>query len=324
MTKVSVLIPVHNTADYLEKCLESVRGQTLGDIEILCVNDGSTDRSPELLRQAAREDARIRLTDWQDCRGVSAARNFALDNAIGEYIYFIDSDDWLDEDYLEAMVERSDALRADILMNTSYVQEYPDTGKRAFSSFDNFSSEGRFEPSAKIQRLLPPIIWARLYRRSFLQRHFLRFPPVKGGGEDIYFTGAGDLLLPEIFVFKGPYYHYLQRADSVAHQREKGFHYIENFRLLYLFLQEKQIPLDGVKLFFIESLVLDSEVKFNFVKAYLTEIADIARRNREIYNDLEWFLLDLMQNTPDYDAFRSRCHPDISMNFLRHRMRQRT
>ena len=93
MTKVSVLIPVHNTADYLEKCLESVRGQTLSDIEILCVTAGSTDRSPELLRQAAREDARIRLTHWQDCQGVSAARNFALAKAIEEYIKIIDSDD---------------------------------------------------------------------------------------------------------------------------------------------------------------------------------------------------------------------------------------
>ena len=93
--KVSVIIPVYNTAPYLHEALESITMQTLKELEIIIVNDGSTDGSGEIIREAARKDERIKVYE-QENQGQSIARNVGLDHAIGEYIYFMDSDDLLE------------------------------------------------------------------------------------------------------------------------------------------------------------------------------------------------------------------------------------
>ena len=92
--KISVVIPVYNVADYLSRCLESLRRQTLLDIEIICVNDGSTDNSDEIIREQMKIDSRIQLIDKQNA-GVAAARNTGIDAATGDMIVFLDPDDYL-------------------------------------------------------------------------------------------------------------------------------------------------------------------------------------------------------------------------------------
>ena len=100
MSKVSVIIPVYNTDKYLRECIESVISQTLQDIEILLINDGSTDNSGEICDEYAKKDLRIKVFH-QTNLGVSAARNNGIDNAEGEYLYFLDSDDMIGENFLE-------------------------------------------------------------------------------------------------------------------------------------------------------------------------------------------------------------------------------
>lgn len=104
MPKVSVIIPVYNVEKYLGECLDSVLRQTLKDIEIICVDDGSTDGSPKMLAEYAAKDSRIRIIT-QPNGGLSAARNAGMDAANGKYIYFLDSDDWIVPDALEQSVE---------------------------------------------------------------------------------------------------------------------------------------------------------------------------------------------------------------------------
>lgn len=101
MTKVSVLVAVYNTADYLPQCLDSLLAQTVTDIEVLCVDDGSTDASPAILQQYAERDQRIKPTFLKENTGLAHARNVALRQATGEYVCFVDSDDWLARDALE-------------------------------------------------------------------------------------------------------------------------------------------------------------------------------------------------------------------------------
>ncbi|MDR2743753.1 MAG: glycosyltransferase, partial [Desulfovibrio sp.] len=101
--KVSVIIPVYNTELYLRRCLDSVCGQTLRDIEIICVNDGSPDNCGEILREYAAKDARMRVIDFPENRGASAARNAGMDAAQGEYIGFVDSDDYMDLNFYEEL-----------------------------------------------------------------------------------------------------------------------------------------------------------------------------------------------------------------------------
>ena len=95
--KLSLIVPVYNTRAYLEKCMESLLNQTWTDLEILCVNDGSTDYSGEILDKFARRDSRVQVIS-QENRGLSAARNAGLRRATGEYVCFVDSDDVLELD----------------------------------------------------------------------------------------------------------------------------------------------------------------------------------------------------------------------------------
>jgi len=112
--KVSVIIPVYNTASYLRRCLDGVAGQTLQDIEIICVNDASTDDSPTILQKYAAGDPRVRCIDFAENKGVSSARNAGIDAACGEYIGFVDSDDYPEYNFYEKLYVAAKKADADV------------------------------------------------------------------------------------------------------------------------------------------------------------------------------------------------------------------
>lgn len=114
MIKVSVIIPVYNVENYLKECLDSVINQTLKEIEIICINDGSTDNSGEILQKYKKKDSRISVYEKVN-GGLSSARNTGLSKAIGKYIYFMDSDDYLETEALEILFNQSEKLTLDIL-----------------------------------------------------------------------------------------------------------------------------------------------------------------------------------------------------------------
>ena len=117
MPKLSVIIPVYNTEKYLTKCLNSVCNQTLFDIEIICINDCSTDKSFEIVKQFALKDKRIKHLDLKENKGASNARNLGINEAKGEFIAFLDSDDYPERNdfyeklYLKAKEENSDIIK---------------------------------------------------------------------------------------------------------------------------------------------------------------------------------------------------------------------
>ena len=115
MPKISVIITVYNVEKYLSRCLDSVVNQTFKDLEIICVNDGSTDNSAEILDRYASKDKRIIIINQKN-GGLSAARNTGLRHASGQYIGFVDSDDWIDIDYYECLVGLAEKNNADIVM----------------------------------------------------------------------------------------------------------------------------------------------------------------------------------------------------------------
>ena len=114
MNKVSIIVPVYNIEKYLAKCLDSLINQTLEDIEIICVNDGSTDNSAEILNEYAQKDCRIKIIN-QDNAGLSAARNTGINAANGEYIGYVDSDDWIDLNFYEKLYNAAKDTDADIV-----------------------------------------------------------------------------------------------------------------------------------------------------------------------------------------------------------------
>lgn len=118
---ISVIVPVFNVEPYLRNCLDSILAQTLEDFEILCVNDASSDGSGAILLEYAEKDNRVHVTTFERNQGISVVRNHALGLAKGEYIYMIDSDDWIDPTYLEEMYSHAEATGQDVVVNCEWV-----------------------------------------------------------------------------------------------------------------------------------------------------------------------------------------------------------
>lgn len=125
MPKVSVIIPVYNTENFLRKCLDSVCNQTLQDIEIICINDCSTDGSLEILREYAGKDNRIKLIELFENGGAAKARNIGIDIAHGEYIGFVDSDDFVDLDFYEKLYNKAVETNSDVVKSNLIFENFP-------------------------------------------------------------------------------------------------------------------------------------------------------------------------------------------------------
>ena len=313
MPSISVVIPVYNTEVFLGKTVGSLLAQTLHDIEIVCVNDGSTDVSLGVLKSLAGNNSRVKIVDLERNQGVSVARNAGIDAASGEYVYFLDSDDWIDPDYLESMLSKARETGLDIVVNANYVKEYDDTSRNRNS--------GSFGFIDKEEGYYPPVIWTCLYRRKFLLDNNIRYPVVKGGAEDIYFTGLAYMLVKEVFVFRGPFHHYYQREGSLFHQNSNGIYYLESFKLLYDELLSRNIPLDGVKLFYAGPVIFDTKEKFDFTREFLSRIKPAVLADKKMYTGHDLMLIDVVTSCPDYKTYLSRHNPNISIEFVRQSIR---
>lgn len=128
MPQISILVAVYNTAPYLPQCLDSLCGQTLRDIQIICIDDCSTDQSPQILADYAQRDARITLLRTPHNSGQAAARNLGLQIATGEFTTFVDSDDWLAPDALEQALEALAQNPANDCAVMRLIKYYPDDG----------------------------------------------------------------------------------------------------------------------------------------------------------------------------------------------------
>lgn len=181
--KISVIIPVYNTAKYLEKCLGSLIKQSLKDIEIICIDDGSTDNSLEILKEFAKKDARIKFLT-QENQGQSVARNKGIKAAQGEYIGFIDSDDWADETMFEKLYNNATTYDSDVAMcsiNVFNEETGETTDKDPYMTLDLFneSFENRAFNYTEVLNFLFRICvvpWNKIYKREFLINDSILFP----------------------------------------------------------------------------------------------------------------------------------------------------
>lgn len=185
MPKVSIIIPVYNDEIYVKRCLDSLVNQTLKDIEIIVVDDGSTDNTPAILKEYSKKDARIKIITQENSKQ-GAARNNGIKNSTGEYISFVDSDDWVDEDYFEKILEVSERKNADITISSAQRIRRYDRVSRYFK----YESENVYTKTDDIINVfkIPPywFVWGKLYKRSLL--HEIHFE------EDVYYEDAEFLL----------------------------------------------------------------------------------------------------------------------------------
>ena len=185
--KVSVIVPVYNTEKYLEKCLDSLVNQTLTDIEIICVNDGSTDGSLAILNKFAADDFRIKVIN-QNNKGQSAARNAGLSAAKGEYIGFLDSDDFADNSMFEKLYYSAKKNDSDLIMcavnlyndKTSQVSsDDPYFGLKIFEQQTNsdmfFDNVFSYEQCKDFLFRICVVPWNKLIKANFLKENNIKF-----------------------------------------------------------------------------------------------------------------------------------------------------
>ncbi len=214
--KVSVVIPVYNACEYLAVTLESVCNQTLSDIEIICVDDGSTDGSREVIKEFALKDERIRLIEQKNLFA-GAARNNGLAEAGGEYVVFWDADDFFHEKALEKLYNKITADGADICICDAY-KYYTELGKSLCS--DDFVKYGNLpEVTPFSKKDIPDKIfntganvpWNKMFRREFITKNGLQFQNVRKAN-DTYFVLMAFFLAEKITYVKNRLVHY--RCDT--------------------------------------------------------------------------------------------------------------
>lgn len=193
MVKVSVVIPIYNVEDYLGECLDSVTNQTLTDIEIICVNDGSTDRSLEILKEYASRDSRIMVID-QENGGHAVATNRGMKLAQGEYLYLMDSDDIVDVHALEETVKVADEKNVDFVIFQA-INYYMDTGE--YKEQENYSMDEladfvgdsvfNWKDIKDYAWSITVTPWSKIYRRDFIEKNNCSFPEGLVFDDNIFF-----------------------------------------------------------------------------------------------------------------------------------------
>ena len=183
--KVSVVVPVYNAEKYLRQAILSISRQTLREIEILCVDDGSTDSSVDILNELAKEDKRIKvLHNPRKGAGAALARNFGLEHASGEYLSILDADDWFEPEMLARSYQRAKETGADVVMfDAKYYSDI--TGQEVHADWvlnkDLLPDNDVFSPTEcadKLFQITAGQAWNRLYRRKFIEQNKIRFVPV--------------------------------------------------------------------------------------------------------------------------------------------------
>ena len=206
MAKISVIIPIYNVEQYLPRCLDSVINQTLRDIEIICINDCSTDGSGAVLKDYASKDKRIKLIDLEVNKGVSATRNTGIDNSTGEYLSFIDSDDSIDIDFYEKLYNKAVESDADIVKGEVKIIDYDgNIGK------DILHTQIKNNHS----KLYFIYYWvSAIYRRDLIIKNNIKQKINRPLGEDILFLNQAVLKSNKVELVDQTFYNYYKRENS--------------------------------------------------------------------------------------------------------------
>lgn len=252
MRKLSVIVPIYNTEQYLYQCLDSIVRQTYQNLEIICVDDGSTDRSGEILDEFAAKDSRI-VSIHEQNMGESHARNVGILRSTGDYIAFVDCDDWLEEDTYQVLVELLEENDTD-LAAVSWIKEFSDHSIQMTNNL--LVKEGTISQEQLMSYVYRrddyqgfAYMWDKLYRRKLIFRE---------NGEVLLFSeklrlGGDVLYLAEILLearngiyFDKACYHYRQRNASGCHTTDlaKRLDWLEGYKIVIKKYERQEVSDD--------------------------------------------------------------------------------
>ena len=224
MPKISLIIPIYNVEKYIEECLNSAINQTLKDIEIICINDCTKDNSMEIVEQFAKNDNRIKVIHHDKNKGLGAARNTGMKYANGEYLAFLDSDDYVDINFLECLYNKAQETKADIVQSTILLF-YESTKNFEPYSLNNEIISFNPEKEGKLEVYYDAgMCWNKIFKTSLIKDNKINFP------EGLYWED-------NTFVIKTAYfantiantaktnYIYRQRSNSIITLANKKLHF---------------------------------------------------------------------------------------------------
>ncbi len=293
MVKLSIIIPVYNVENYLSRCLESILNQTFNDFEIICVNDGSTDNSPAVLQKFKSNDERIIIIDKKN-EGSGVARNVGLSIAKGDYVYFVDGDDWIEENSLDKIILKAAELNTDILIfgGLSY---YNNKGKNGGYSADKLPKQylNKVFSSKDIKKDIfkfPSTAWTKLYRREFLLKNNIKFQDIKVGQDQL------------------PFFHSMIKAERIALLPENIYCYRKNRKGSAMTVKKKK-SFSPIYVFYgIEDMLksenLLDDYKSIFVNKYLSKATSwLGKFQDDLKHDYYVEYLKLLEHVKsDYPA----------------------
>lgn len=213
---ISIIIPIYNSEKTLHRCVDSILNQTFTDWELLLIDDGSKDKSGEICNEYATKDCRIKFFH-KDNGGVSTARNIGLDNVEGEFVTFIDSDDWVNKKYLEHLVGH---VEDDVDLVISYAEFYNDYGVRKEVYPAKIVTDNNFE-SIFIENDMHwhTSPWSKLYRMDVIRKNNLRFCEGMHIGEDALFLYSYILLSKKFYISSDTDYCYYETIQNSLTKR---------------------------------------------------------------------------------------------------------
>ena len=309
IVKISIIIPVYNVEKYLRECLDSILAQTFQDFEIICVDDGSTDKSLEILQEYKRKDDRFVILQQRHA-GAGAARNHGLKLAEGTYIQFLDSDDYFEPTLLEELYTRAKKFGSDLTVCSS--RKVDDEGNitesRNPNSPINLDKTPLEKPFSRqdfkddIFCLLTPIPWNKLYLKSLILDNGIEFPPINIC-EDIAFVHACVACAKKILVFDTELinYRYNRPGSMATYRTHFTIDVVKSCMSLKKFLEAKD---------------LYQELGNAFIKAFKNHIRwDVAQCSDEEY---KVFLEEFKKLMPDdWELFKPALRKDyITSDYL--------
>ncbi len=244
--KVSIIIPVYNGENYIRICLKSLINQTLKEIEIIFIDDGSTDNSISIIEEFSQKDSRIKLLT-QNNKKTGAARNNGIKNATGEYIGFVDQDDYIDENFFEELYNTAKINDADIA--AANILKHKHNSLKYNIKYKNYKTTKDIQEKIKLCSYKKSSLfhcWNKIYRKSFLDKQSIFFPENRFH-EDILFTLTALYYSDILAVTPNTKYHYITNPDSVCNSKKdnsvKTADKIYYYKQMQMFAKEHDVNL---------------------------------------------------------------------------------
>jgi len=241
---VSVIIPVHNAEKYLRRCLDSVIRQTFRDIEIICINDGSADSSPDILREYAALDSRMRIVE-QENRGVSAARNRGLDLARGRFVSFVDCDDAIVPHLYETVLARFPEGADAACFSAREVHEFDGREKAVDSGYFNVDFSGLVQLRDEELLRLSMTVWDKLFLRERIESLALRFPEGICYEDNAFVLNYFSVCRSVFFMAEHLYFYFRHEnsimSDTLTRKEGLSFHYMGVLENIYEFWKKQNL-----------------------------------------------------------------------------------